>query len=78
MRFYLVYKGRAGTYVVVNMFCRAYNMQNANCAMSIRVSECSISYQAYLMFSHNTTEEPENSMDLMAFMCCLFVYFVVL
>ena len=29
------------------------------------------------MFSHNTTEEPENSMDLMAFMCCLFVYFVV-
>jgi hypothetical protein len=78
MEFYLVYKGHAGTYVVVNMFCRAYNMQNANCAVSIRVLECSISQQAYLVFSHNATQKPENSMDLMAFVCCLFVCFVVL
>jgi len=50
-------------------------MQSSNCALSVTVLERSITQQTYPMFSHNTTEKPENSVGLMALICDVYLLF---
>lgn len=52
-------------------------MQSANSALSIRKSKCSITQQAYLDFSHNTTEKPENYTSLMALICVVYLFILL-
>jgi hypothetical protein len=52
-------------------------MQSANFALSIRDWECSITQQAYLESSHNTTLKPENLKSLMALNCVVYLFIVL-